>query len=493
MPELSRKIKRDQILNKLIKTAKECQENFGGRKELATEKDEVTARLLNTLEDAFFFGLKTQSSSLPIAIFQNVHEIVLGNNSQTTNDCLFWDFCQKHLTNHERERFDGLKNVTTKHGKARAFIRASLNENSLGRYILTWLYDPSLVEIYESWAFMTDPEATNLLPSIADGLNTILFALSVDTQDVDLQIGYGLVRKPEPIIYAPSPIGSLKKTTAIERPIAGVDTAAAVSTNVFEDAFLNKERKESCTGTEEIPSKIIETLPVEETIVYEPECLTEILHDIMTKKYDHEIVPQEPTDLDLGTEVDEVKSETSSQCSKSSSAVSAPNVTHQRTVTELEEKLRDMTERCTLLETRVAQLGLENRQLRRLTTNAVTETTANFLITIPQATLITAQRRNYYSYEIHVTMRDHMQDWIVMRRYREFHKLHKQLRKFHPGISTIEFPPKKHFGNMNRVFVEERRQQLQIYLISVIEFLPQVEACRNKEDLQRIFPFLREC
>ncbi|XP_055837834.1 sorting nexin-29 [Episyrphus balteatus] len=485
MPEINRKIKRDQILNKLIKSAKQCQEQFGGRKELATEKDDVTARLLNSLEDAFFFGLKSQPTSLPIAIFQNVHEIVSGNTT-TTNDFLFWDFCQKHLTNHEQQRFDGLKNVTTKCGKAKAFIRASLNENSLGRYILTWLYDPSLGDIYESWAFMVDPEAANLLPSIADGLNTILFALAVDTQEVDLQVGYGLARKPEPIIYAPSPIGSLKKTTAIERPIAGVEAAE----DVVSEVLPNRVRKESCRGSEELVTQVTESTPSQETVDYEPECLTEILHEMLTKKFDHEIIPHEPEIL-LEAEAD-TKSETSSQCSKSSSAVSNPNVFRQQSTTELEQKLRDMTERCTLLETRVAQLSLENRQLRRLTHNAVTETTANFLITIPQAKLITTRSRNYYSYEVHITMRDRLEHWLVMRRYREFHKLHKQLKKIHPGISTIEFPPKKHFGNMNRIFVEERRQQLQIYLISVMEFLPQVEACRNKEELQRIFPFFQD-
>lgn len=488
MPEVNRKIKRDQILNKLIKTAKQCQEQFGGRKELATEKDDATARLLTTLEDAFFFGLKTQTTSLPIAIFQNVHEIVSGSNSSTTtNDCLFWDFCQKHLTHHEQQRFDDLKNVSTKYGKARAFIRASLNENSLGRYILTWLYDPGIGEIYESWAFMVDPEATKLLPSIADGLNTILFALSVDTQECDVQAGYGLARKPEPIIYAPSPMGSLKKTTAIERPISGVEAMEDV-------AAPNRVRKESVVGNEEVPAQLTErfpTPPKEESVDYEPEALTEILHEMLTKKFDHEIIPAEPEEIDLRQESD-VKSETSSQSSKSSSAVSSANVIHQRTTAELEEKLRDMTERCTLLETRVAQLSLENRQLRRLTVNQVTETTANFMITIPQAKLMTARSRNYYAYEVHVTMRDRLVHWTVMRRYREFHKLHKLLKKSHPSIATIEFPPKKHFGNMNRVFVEERRQQLQIYLISVMEFLPQVEACRNKEDLQRIFPFLEE-
>jgi len=59
-------------------------------------------------------------------------------------------------------------------------------------------------------------------------------------------------------------------------------------------------------------------------------------------------------------------------------------------------------------------------------------------------------------------------------------------------VSAVEFPPKKHFGNMNLVFVEERRQQLQIYLLNLVEVLPQVEACKSKAELQKVFPFFRE-
>jgi len=45
---------------------------------------------------------------------------------------------------------------------------------------------------------------------------------------------------------------------------------------------------------------------------------------------------------------------------------------------------------------------------------------------------------------------------------------------------------------MNLVFVEERRQQLQIYLLNLVEVLPQVEACKSKAELQKVFPFFRE-
>lgn len=46
----------------------------------------------------------------------------------------FWCFIKQHLTKHEQERFNILKNIWTDVGKCRAWIRASLNERSLERY-----------------------------------------------------------------------------------------------------------------------------------------------------------------------------------------------------------------------------------------------------------------------------------------------------------------------------------------------------------------------
>lgn len=60
--------------------------------------------------------------------------------------------------------------VLTDQGKVRALIRAALNERALERYILIWLSDANGLAVrYETWAFLRDNEATNLLPSIAAG------------------------------------------------------------------------------------------------------------------------------------------------------------------------------------------------------------------------------------------------------------------------------------------------------------------------------------
>lgn len=60
--------------------------------------------------------------------------------------------------------------VYTDQGKVRALIRAALNERAMERYILIWLGDlQGLATHFETWAFIRDIEAINLLPSIAAG------------------------------------------------------------------------------------------------------------------------------------------------------------------------------------------------------------------------------------------------------------------------------------------------------------------------------------
>jgi len=203
-----------------------------------------------------------------------------------------------------------------------------------------------------------------------------------------------------------------------------------------------------------------------------------------------EIFPQAAPEPDLY----EDRSDTSSQWSKSSS--SANCVANSQQQAALEEQVNQLNERCALLETRVAELNLQNRLLIRRLTKQFEETgidpssslCSNFLITIPQVKLAKTQRTgSHYTYEVHITMRQRLEHWTFFRRYSEFNKLHKTLLKTHPVVSAVEFPPKKHFGNMNLVFVEERRQQLQIYLLNLVEVLPQVEACKSKAELQKVF------
>lgn len=46
-----------------------------------------------------------------------------------------WHYVKEHLNKHEAERFMLLKNIDTDAGRGRSWLRASLNEHSLERYI----------------------------------------------------------------------------------------------------------------------------------------------------------------------------------------------------------------------------------------------------------------------------------------------------------------------------------------------------------------------
>lgn len=393
------------------------------------------------------------------------------------------------------------------------------------RYFLTWLsVEDQLQRYYSPWSLLMDTEIGKELPKIVGSLNDVLFALTVDTLELNANTrnssaGSALLRKEEPVILVPTPIPvttvkNKRKGNAVERPIATANSTEDLLTTLREASQVElqptKKSLSVASAMEELAidtdEKLIHTPP--DPIEPELEFLKEPLPDFSFEYQNN----QEITFGNIGTaaahnntviaasETDD-KSETSSQYSKSSSAISASHANCASNNALLEEKLREMSERCALLETRVAQLSLENRQLLRRLTQQFNESgidpssslTTNFLITIPHVKLLKSKRGgSFYSYEIHITMRQHLEHWLLHRRYREFYKLHKSLLKTHPSVAVVEFPPKKHFGNMNLVFVEERRQQLQIYLLNLVEMLPQVEACKSKSELQKAFPFFRE-
>lgn len=58
--------------------------------------------------------------------------------------------------------------------------------------------------------------------------------------------------------------------------------------------------------------------------------------------------------------------------------------------------------------------------------------------------------RKYFAYEIQITpvTGGDNERWSLLRRYSEFHRLDKYLQKSNPMIKTLDFPPKKSFGNM---------------------------------------------
>ncbi|XP_065200846.1 sorting nexin-29-like isoform X2 [Planococcus citri] len=167
-------IDKNHLQSDLLTAVKECQKKYGGRIELATELDSHVSRVCFCFEAVFNHGLKRTISKKSTKAFCI--------NEKPT----FW-LCISHiLSQHERDRYNSLKNVKSNWGKGRAWLRSALNERSLERYLQSLIFDEILLaEYYEELAFLRDQEKSNILPTAAAGLVPILFAISIDREDLN--------------------------------------------------------------------------------------------------------------------------------------------------------------------------------------------------------------------------------------------------------------------------------------------------------------------
>lgn len=122
---------------------------------------------------------------------------------------------------------------------------------------------------------------------------------------------------------------------------------------------------------------------------------------------------------------------------------------------------------------------------------------------IGQAGVVTIHGKSYVNYTIHVcrTTSDGSRNWIVMRRYSDFHDLHMQLIERYPSLSWLQLPGKKAFGNMEQEFIDKRRDQLENYIQPLMDttllsenlgmfelvagFLEQGEYFKGKSEISR--------
>ncbi|GFR99499.1 sorting nexin-29 [Elysia marginata] len=143
-------------------------------------------------ESALHHGLR--KSNKAFTAFKNMTEKAgLGKVTDLFSDIkklesepVYWNYVKEHLTKHEFQRFAKLKLVNTDCGRGRAWLRASLNEHSLERYMHMLIErDELLAQHYEDWAFLRDGERNSMLPNMAAGLGSILFAITVDRPELN--------------------------------------------------------------------------------------------------------------------------------------------------------------------------------------------------------------------------------------------------------------------------------------------------------------------
>ncbi|NXA05651.1 SNX29 protein, partial [Sapayoa aenigma] len=101
---------------------------------------------------------------------------------------VFWYYVKEVLNRHELQRFYSLRAISTDVGRGRAWLRCALNEHSLERYLHMLLADRSRLSVfYEDWSFLMDEERSSMIPTMAAGLNSILFAINIDNKDLNGQ------------------------------------------------------------------------------------------------------------------------------------------------------------------------------------------------------------------------------------------------------------------------------------------------------------------
>uniref|UniRef100_A0A2C9K6S7 Sorting nexin-29 n=1 Tax=Biomphalaria glabrata TaxID=6526 RepID=A0A2C9K6S7_BIOGL len=258
---------RQTILNRLLDAVKQCQVRFGGRSELATDSDSRISCLCATWEAALQHGMKKNNKAFS-AFKQMTERAGLGKVTDLFSDIkrietepVFWHYAKEHLTKHEFQRFNKLKLVNTDSGRGRAWLRASLNEHSLERYMHMLIEsDEMLSQHYEEWAFLRDVERSSMLPNMAAGLGSILFAITVDRPELNkgytvpnsihvtsmdsLEANLLKEKEPEPIISEPvSPIAVKKKEKKKKKKLPNVvsfdedETVATVITRTGSSSY----------------------------------------------------------------------------------------------------------------------------------------------------------------------------------------------------------------------------------------------------------------
>uniref|UniRef100_A0A0P6J003 Sorting nexin-29 n=1 Tax=Heterocephalus glaber TaxID=10181 RepID=A0A0P6J003_HETGA len=250
--------KRQFLLERLLDAVKQCQIRFGGRKEIASDSDSRVTCLCAQFEAVLQHGLKR---SRGLALTAAAIKQAAGFASKTETEPVFWYYVKEVLNKHELQRFYSLRHITSDVGRGRAWLRCALNEHSLERYLHMLLADGGrLSTFYEDWSFVMDEERSSMLPTMAAGLNSILFAINIDNKDLNGQSKFAptvsdllkestqnvtslLKESTQGVSSLLREITASSAVSILIRPEQETDPLPVVSKNVSADAKCKKERK----------------------------------------------------------------------------------------------------------------------------------------------------------------------------------------------------------------------------------------------------------
>ncbi|XP_029076608.1 sorting nexin-29 isoform X3 [Monodon monoceros] len=251
-------MKRQFLLERLLDAVKQCQIRFGGRKEIASDSDSRVTCLCAQFEAVLQHGLKR---SRGLALTAAAIKQAAGFSSKTETEPVFWFYVKEVLSKHELQRFYALRHIASDVGRGRAWLRCALNEHSLERYLHMLLADHSrLSTFYEDWAFVMDEERSSMLPTMAAGLNSILFAINIDNKDLNGQSKFAptvsdllkestqnvtslLKESTQGVSSLFREITASSAVSILIRPEQETDHLPVVSKHISADAKCKRERK----------------------------------------------------------------------------------------------------------------------------------------------------------------------------------------------------------------------------------------------------------
>ncbi|XP_023385406.1 sorting nexin-29 isoform X2 [Pteropus vampyrus] len=268
-------MKRQFLLERLLDAVKQCQIRFGGRKEIASDSDSRVTCLCAQFEAVLQHGLKrsrglalTAAAIKQAAGFSSKTETGTARPGRVPRACpavstepVFWFYVKEVLNKHELQRFCSLRHIASDVGRGRAWLRCALNEHSLERYLHMLLADRSrLSTFYEDWSFVMDEEKSSMLPTMAAGLNSILFAINIDNKDLNGQSKFAptvsdllkestqnmtslLKESTQGVSSLFREITASSAVSILIKPEQETDPLPVVSKNLSGDAKCKKERK----------------------------------------------------------------------------------------------------------------------------------------------------------------------------------------------------------------------------------------------------------
>ncbi|KAG8036094.1 hypothetical protein G9C98_004674 [Cotesia typhae] len=530
--EANNPVERFKLQEDLLSAAKACHVRFGGRMELATETDQCVYKLCYAFESIFRHGLRSKSVDKLNSALRHVSDLVTGSSSKT--DLAFWPAIKEQLTWHEQERFSVLRNIHSDYGRGRAWLRAALNERSLERHLQS-IINSNLSPFYEDWAFILDQERSSVLPTVAAGLGTIVFAIRVDNEELDDRQGPDRCRgsQSEPIISLGEPatrervkrkvpmhiisfdndeeergvIDSANKSisappTCLNSPL-GVPAVPA-ETSTPSSNFLDPEQElqsnkadvpddpDVAWGPNELNESpeeervltpltdgsmggLVPVSPLDQTL---EDMLVTVPNYLDAELTENAVEAMEPLGLDSHVDASELDTEALRvrliAMGEVLEQAKEDAVTSRLQLARFQRQHQNYLERH---EVQLQALNRENELLRQQLRKYVTA--VQMLRRDSDATVASDEQARDYHYEaeqyqeklIYVRIRDI--EWNIYRRYAQFYALYRELKKHDAVVTTFEFPPKKTLGNKDAKFVEERRQKLQQWLRRVVGRLAQ--------------------